>query len=548
MTMVFSTLSDAAIADLQRNEGRYYWSGVADILLSKHGIVRTCPQRYRGPAPALVARGQTERSESWVGGVIEGPLAPQMAQSLGVAPCEHVVRSLLLRTQTGATLGRLQFNAMQVRAIPSRRGELSEPEAFGRAGSPWCVREYAFQSFSAGEGRPVLFADDDSGRSHIVGIRRENATILGIPLADVAVQHHALPPLDSGYYAMSEWSDLYAAERWLIATLVEHGCCAGLPVVTIAPWPSPYRAAFTMRHDFDRPLSAFSFNGRRRRNGIGRLLAAYEAAGAQASWFWRMKSFDSSLIRRIKSKGHEIALHTEAESAPEFASEVAFFRRRGIELSGWTAHGGTGSAGYRGAIQHEAAIAAGMRYGELLGAMIVLPSFAVHVGGDRPVATEVVMPGGHLSLDRSNKEPDHFLDTLLPDILDRLARGYHVVVMNHPDIHIDQVIDLVTRASGPGIWCSSMNEIAAWFRSSRSARVVEAAKDSVTVAFHEPATQPVKLHVRMADADLSVDLPQGAINVEVSRVADTRYRAIVDGRPIPLACTPAPSSKIAVLQ
>ena len=501
-----------AIAAMQAGDRRFYFSGAAELLLAKHGVMS-------GPGGAVLAtRGTPWPGGSGVRGLLEGPLHPTVLSHIGLTATTQHARSLHVYLADGTWLADLRFNRPQLRRIPPVGSKApSQPFDWAPADPRWLPADFAWQALD-GPGTPVLLADAGDGDRRVVARRVGDVVALGIPLLDLAVQHHAAPPYEAGYMSMQESSDLEAAERFLLDMATELDLACGVPSVRLAPWPHPYRSALTIRHDFDRKMDGLTPGAIRLRHGVDLLLEGYGRHGLRATWFWRVFSFNAALIDRVARAGHEIALHTDTPggSRSEIDAEVAFFAGRGVDLRGVTAHGGAGSIGYVGTAQLEAALAHGMVYGELAGANTTLPAFAFALRGDTPGIVQLVVPAQHLSLDKTTKPEDHWLEEVLARADELLRLGGHAVVMNHPDIHVDQMLELCSRIPKEGVWPASMLDVATWFRSSRSARLIAASGDAAEIVFDEAPGLSVALCCRHAGRVWRLAAPAGVCSLRLS--------------------------------
>lgn len=515
------------VAAAQAGVGRFYFSGAAELILAKHGVVS-------GSSGAVLAtRGTPWPGETGRCGLFEGPVHPTVLTQTGLTATTERARSLHIYHADGTWLCDLRLNRPQLRRIPTVGSKTpSLPYDWAPADPRWLPADFEWQALD-GSGTPVLLADAGDGERRVVGRRVGDRVVLGIPLLDLAVQHHAAPPYEAGYMSMRDSSDLEAAERFLLDTAVELDAASGIPSVRLAAWPHPFRSALTIRHDFDRRMDGLTPGAIRLRQGVDRLLEGYRRHGLRSTWFWRVFSFNAALIGKVAQAGHEVALHTDTPggSRSEIEAEIAFFTERGVGLRGLTAHGGAGSIGYVGTEQLAAALAHGMAYGELAGSNTTLPAFAFALHDDAPRVARLVVPAQHLSLDKTTKPEDHWLEDVLMRAGEVLGLGGHAVVMNHPDIHVDQMLEFCARVPKTDVWPATMLDVASWFRSSRSARLAAACADAAEIVFDEAPTMPVALCCRSAGWVWRLAAPAGARSLRlVLDAADLAWRAAdVDG-------------------
>lgn len=502
-----------AILSCQEADGRFYFSAAAELILSKHGLIP-------GSTGAILAtRGLPWPEPAVDFGLFEGPVHPSVLAATGLSARTARSRQLDLYGAGAAFLGRLCFHRPTLRRIPPVGSkERSDPFDWSPQDRRWLPEDFSWQALD-GPGEPMLWADAGQGVRYVVGRRVGNAVILGVPLLDLAVQHHAAPPYQVGYMAMRESSDLEPVERFVIDLVKSLDKDSGIMSVSLAPWPYPYKAALSIRHDFDRRMNGVSPKAFEKRKGVGSLLNSYARYGLRSTWFWRVFSYDRDLIDQVTSAGHEVALHTDVPNGTrsEIETEIAFFNKFGIRLHGYTAHGGAGSIGYIGLKQLETALANGMVYGELAGCGTTHPSYAFAIRDEVPTVVNLVMPAQHHSLDKTTRPEDHWLEEVLQRANEVLRSGGHAVVMNHPDIHIDQMLYFCERVHKEGVWHATFFEIARWFRSSRSARLLDVSGHRAIIGFSDGLILQAELHCCAGQDQWRVVIPAGTHRVELAR-------------------------------
>jgi hypothetical protein len=433
---------------IQQRQGAYYFSGAVEVLLNKLGL--------RGGGDPLLVTREASKAPSGDGrsALFEGCLSEPVARHLGIETARERARSLQLSDASGRPLGELVYSQAMVRRIPSSPEETSEPYRFISEDPLWNVGAFDYQSLSGDWGDPILFAVGDDGIRRQVGMAVDGAAVLGVPILDVLVHQHCSPPYDAGYYATDVCGDLTALEEWLLQVLSDLGSPAPVP-----SWPQAARAAFTVRHDYDRPI------GRPR---VESLLRFYDEKGIRSTWFWRLSRADREQVAAVRAAGHEVALHTETHTEDGFRREIALFEDEfGFRPLGYSAHGGIPAAGHLGLRQHEWAETAGLRYGEMLTGRSGLPHQAVVIRSEMPIGSPLVLPAQHRSLDRTMAPDGHNYETLLPRARESLAAGQHLVVMNHPDIHVDVLERLLDELDLDGVWRATLADVVAWFARSK---------------------------------------------------------------------------------
>jgi hypothetical protein len=438
-----------AVQRIQARQGSYYFSAAADVVLRKLGLLTS------DEGPLIVTREvEGNRFPPGQAALFEGPLSDSAAEALAVRTRPERTRSLALTDEAGRSLGDLVYTQTTVRRIPSSPKERSEPYPFRSEDPLWNVGDFEFQSLASDSGRPFLFATGDDGRRREVGIRFEGYAVLGVPILDVLVQHHCSPPYDVGYYDTVVYSDLIELEEWLLRTLSDLGSRPPEPI-----WPASFRAALTVRHDYDRPIGL---------RDVEPLLGFYSERRIRSTWFWRLSRSDPEQVEAVRSAGHEVALHSEAGTEADFLDEIDRFENRfGFSPLGYSAHGGIPAPGHLGLRQYEWAERAGLRYGEMLTGRSLLPHQAVVIRGGAPAGSELVLPAQHRSLDRTMAPDGHNYETLLPQARWALAAGKQLVLMNHPDIHRDVLERFLDDLDLDGVWSPTLADAVAWFASSK---------------------------------------------------------------------------------
>ncbi|MDQ3564819.1 MAG: hypothetical protein M3436_11970 [Pseudomonadota bacterium] len=524
--------SDSLVRSVQNDEGRFYFSAAFEVILKKYGWVLS---QVEPPAAATAqAFGFVTRSTAWqetfssLPLVFEGPLAASVLSHLGIATRMLVAKQLELFDGQGEHLGTLRFNRASLRRIPANRTEISEPYPFEAEDRRWTPQTFSYQAFERlNDGDPIVWGVDTSGSRHVLGVRSGPHLVFGVPLLDIMVQHHLMPPYPHRYYAMTTWSNLEPLERWLLSASEAWFRRHDRVTIAVDRWPHSKRACLTVRHDFDRDLRDDTPKVQKQRADISRLLQCYVERGIKSTWFWRIASYHPKLIDDVTSAGHEVALHTEAfDFGQWYEQEIKFFREQAdVPIAGYTVHGGGGAAGYLGQRQIRWAQASGMSYGELVGGQISLPTLAIVVDNDIPTTSSVVLPAWHRGLDLSMRPEGHRLSTLLPEAAKRLANGEHCVIMNHPDIHIEEMIALSNSLDLADVWPATMAEVASWVLARNGVYRKDGTR-SMSLTWGQPLPYSATLSIGHGDNAHSVVLPQGTCVVHVN-LAEAQPRIVL---------------------
>jgi hypothetical protein len=352
----------------------------------------------------------------------------------------------------------------------------------------WNNRKIRFQELlPEKDWHPVAFAKVDGKEEKLlIGLHNNKQLIFGFPFLDLIGYAHSFPPLKVGYYQFITECDLFSIEEWLVEKLVSHSVKTGHLVVQVKRWPRGFRSAFTLRHDYDRWIS---------RGKLLHLLDYYQKLQFKVSWAFKPENCSRVKAKLIASQGHEITLHTSAHTFEEFQNEVqTLSKKTGIKPAGYTAHGGRGSAGFLGQTQYIWAESLNLLYGEIFKG-IGLPSPVNQIVNGIPVVGRLVLPPLHNSLDTGMKPENHTLDFLQENLPKRLAKGHHVVLMNHPDIHIRELKILLERLDLSESWLATLEEVAKWCQITKFRSQVRGKADNLIISFGAPLHIETRLRV-----------------------------------------------------
>lgn len=497
----------AALAAAQE---RCYWSAGADLFLRKWGLIALATSAAVRDVKGyfVVARGASAPAGP---GFREGPFAQGAVDPHGIATEDRRAGSVMLRladipspVRPGHWPGKGWGRPVDtVRRIPAARGEVSDPyELQPGVDDPASALHY--QRLVCPPGWTVLAELREVGDDayHPVVISDGTTILSGLPLLDLAIEKMSMPDCPDGYYAPARSGLSWQVEAWLAEMLVDHARRAGAVIARLHPWPDGRRGAFTVRHDYDRPITGTVLHD---------LIAFYDAHGVRASVSFLTRLLPADQIARLRAAGHEIVLHSEASSAAVLTEELARMAEiAGAPPASLTCHGGIGSAGHLGGTLFRWCADAGLSYIEQLGRDHLLPHPAVAAAeGDVARNGCMVMPCHH-SLDRGTAPLAHELPILEADGPIRLASGGVFNVMNHPDIHLSELKALIGGLDLRNAWCATHDQITDWCRTVKFDSVWHRDGDHLHLAFPQP-------------------LPH-TLNVEVVTMAGAKVHSIVAGQ------------------
>jgi SAM-dependent methyltransferase len=159
-----------------------------------------------------------------------------------------------------------------------------------------------------------------------------------------------------------------------------------------------------------------------------------------------------------------------------------------------------------------------MTYGEMLGRNNRLPHAGVVLENDIPSAAwGLVIPVLHHSLDAGMKPEQHNLETAGTQLAEDLALGEHAVLMNHPDIHVDELETLLRSLDLSDTWCATMSETAAWIRTSHCLPTVSrTGVHEYMIDFPEPLSNATTIRVTRESLTTTSEIPRCTLQAHVA--------------------------------
>ena len=485
--VLFIHAGDAHAREVYEHEREGYWSQALPLVLEKHGFleveVSDAPERLGEPlgdfAAVLVARLPDSAwsrdlactvAEGEVPVLLEGTLPPVVESALGVqtvGPIDEpgyvaawsselgwLASGYGLGTTCSLTLHyerpvrreeHLHWSKLPVPISP-RQSEVWRAEA-------WRLRQWTLADETESLAEWVASADD-TVRSPVIA-RRGSLIGCAFDLFSLLGRRHTSEPYEPGEWRTApRCAGLEAILLGLIDLMYR---ASRVPRARVLPWPDPAKWARSVRHDFDRPLSA---------EDTSRTLAAHRRVGTKATWYWRPRHAGTDALKLVaEDPQHEIALHTEHPWTDGEREREIVEGASGVRVQGTAAHGASDCFGYQGAPNVLWADENGFLYTELIQHAHVHPHRFATLEVDGRIATrDIVCLPHHQSFDRTTKPGDTFKaesEEALP--MWRESAGF-LQVMNHPDLNFDELFAWLAEMSTEGCLDWTAAEAAEWWR------------------------------------------------------------------------------------
>ncbi len=483
--------------------------------LRRWGILHACGP-HGEEAKLIDRRGSQAIAEQTMSVLIDGPLSMECCQSLHISPKWYRAQEVALgleMTSLSDCSDRLAPERINIarqitllRRIPKDRAEKSEPYIHG-PGPDTDESAIAFQHLSVPKGWIILASatlDDETAALPVI-ISDGHRIVSGLPLVELLTAKMTMPACPDGYFGPFRKSVSWRLEAWLVEQLIAHARRSGLTILYQHHWPSGFNAAFTVRHDYDRPIADETMTD---------LLDCYDEHGVKCSVGFLDRLQPHAQMAALNERGHEIVLHSEAASEAAFEREVKALHSKGLTLgftpSGATCHGGIGSAGHLGATTFAWVGRVGLDYTEQLGcdALIPHPALVDEVGKANGPMSVMITPT-HQSLDTGTAPLAHALPELATKIPKLLAAGGLVTLMNHPDIHLDELKALLSWLDLSRVWRATHAEITAWCRQTMYAARCTSIGGALEVRFDRPLPHSVTIDVLRFETTQRLSLPVG---------------------------------------
>jgi len=548
-----------------RKQGRAYWQDAFSLVLEKYGYLAV-EQRTRRDVSQhqwesydcvlvcqLPAGDWDDDLISWTKDgsrpvLLEAPFPPALLAQLGVeahgvsAGADGTLRLLdtELRDRSAAFgypggghvaagSGRpvARLSELDWRSIPAVG--LTETHA-----QRWKCPGWDLERWSLTDGataKPEILADftlhGDCAAPQPAVVRHGLMTAMALSLTAFLGQGHTSHPSDPGEHFSS--GRRTGVETAVLALVDDLHARAGASRARVLPWPRGATWARSVRHDYDRQITV---------DHAEKVLSLHDREGSAATWYWRSRHIE--LERRPGGRGRqlvspielvaaharsEVALHTELLWI-EAARERALVEQAiGCEVAGSSAHGDPGCFRFQGAPNVLWAEREGLLYTEMIEHAHFHPHRFAAVDADgRVEASRVLCLPHHESLDRSSAPGD----TNAHDVLEAAGRWQQMSgflqVMNHPDIHTEELFEVLRAMSSAGRLDLTSREAADWWRASHDGTqlMLSAAADERFEIRSMPGVNQMVLEIRQADGTIRtrvVDIePGGSVAVSARAV------------------------------
>jgi hypothetical protein len=487
-------------------ERRGYWSPALPVVLEKHGYIAvdargpealTDPELFSSYDCAIIGRLADDawRDEvldavlgSGIPVLFEPPLPARLREALGILSAEPIgqqshdlllnLTDVALAAQTRsfgyAGGGRIR----PPRSDPDEREQRIDWATLGSVpleadqAAAWREPGYDVERWTLAPEVEVLAAWSiaETGERRPAIIRRGCFVAASFSLAAFLARAHTAEPWYRGERLRSQRST--GIEFMLLALIDQLHASAGATRPRVLPWPRGASWAMNVRHDFDRPL------GRATVAAIG---ARHEALGTAPTWYWRARHLRSGLrrlsVRRGEREGNaaiqevahlpaqEIAHHTEMLWAGAEQEQRTIEAVSGRRVRGACSHGDPTCFRFQGAPNVLWAERQRLLYTELIQHGHYHPHRfpALSLDGTVEPLNVICLPH-HESFDRSTVPGDVAMERLAaaPDTWSPI--GGMLQVMNHPDINIDQLFELLEGMPRQGRLDWTAERCADWWR------------------------------------------------------------------------------------
>lgn len=531
MQIVTPSLDD--IRSIQQREERYYWSAAAEILFRGAGYIgaQTSSGAVDGGAPVILTRGVDARIAGDVPAdapqFFEGPLDPATAALFGVSVADWE-EPLVEIFRGEEALGLLKYPKELYRDAGNSLFRLSQPSA-------WLNPTLRGQFIDAPGWEVLAEARSVTGNSGPVLVAHGATLLCGLPVLDIGARLHAFAPLPGRFGGRDDLT----GHRQLLQHILDRILAAAEgrmaePIVRIRRWPAGYRAAFSMRHDYDREISDEAANG---------LLEFYRAHDIKCSIGFRSDLAPRQRLQAFSADGHEVQFHSHAKEEPEFAAMLRNLNAISPQpIDGMTVHSDGAGIGFLGDTHYGWAERAGLDYVEAFTDHDTPVSPVLRVGADGiPGASRLLALTCDHRLDVGPEAGENRLRELKAELPASLqSNAGFVVVMNHPDLHREQLLELIEALEFDGVWRITQGEAARWFHTTHFAAQAQAASDCLRLRFAGQPAAAAALTIAWPDGKREDVVVPPEQHVEIRRQADMPAAVSV----LPADAGPPPEAKL----
>jgi ubiquinone/menaquinone biosynthesis C-methylase UbiE len=290
-------------------------------------------------------------------------------------------------------------------------------------------------------------------------VRRGNITATCFSLLGFLGQQTTVEPFRGPEHI--SWGRSGGLEATLMFLLDAMHRRAGRVRPRMLPWPEGVDWVLNVRHDFDRA---------RTRAQVEQVLNGHAALGTNATWYWRSRHLakpgSAATARMVAATpGHEVALHTEQlwVGADEERRAIESAVRRPV--SGSSAHGDPTCFRWQGAPNVLWADRQGLDYTEFISHAHMHPHRFAKLEADGTVEpSRVLCLPHHESFDRSMEPGDVAEEAVLRAAHAHMRAGGMMQVLNHPDIHLEELFATLGRLPTEGRLDWTASGVADWWR------------------------------------------------------------------------------------
>lgn len=423
-----------------------YWSSAVEALIRNEGLISVCALPTEGSTELVLAGAHRQMDGSAVY-ELDGSAPKELGTGWSARDVEW------LDVYVGDSMERNELRVIRVR---SKDGSTVEALVTGTA---WDTSGLRVMTPPAGWST-VLGSLDSNGSQVPVLVQKDDILVLTCPLLGLAVSYHSFPPLKARYAGLSGRFPSHTFAL-LVQLIVEHHMQFGTTaLVSVDRWPVGFDACLTVRLDYDREISDES---------LSELTAWIKESKVGCSFGVLDYLRPPHQLRRLTAAGVEIQMHASGEEEKVIRRHLDSLRAAAeYDVVGATVHGGPSGIGYRGDDHIRYFANAGLNVGEVIGLESHSPAPIIRPTPNGPEwSTSFCAPPRHLSLDGSTHPDDHRLEVVIDAAKRRLARRQHAVIMNHPDIHREQLFGAIAAVTQSGVWKASIREAVNWVRWSR---------------------------------------------------------------------------------